>query len=100
MQSAVDLLRTLQPDKLPPASGKLKRDVSMEEIIQLADEFQQSFDRQGNRLEPVKSALDMHREKFTLRLELSAEEKNRRQEEAWALLDRCRSPLSDSGKFK
>ncbi|XP_040579519.1 uncharacterized protein [Lepeophtheirus salmonis] len=100
IQSAVDLLRNVQPEKLPPTSGKLKRDVSMEEIIQLADEFEQSFDRQGNRLEPVKSALDMHREKFTLRLELSSEEKNRKQEEAWALLDRCRSPLNESGRFK
>ena len=35
MSSAADFVRNIQPKKLLPASGKLKREVSMEEIIQV-----------------------------------------------------------------
>jgi len=81
-------------------SGKLKREVSMEEIIQLTDELSQSFDRHGNRLEPLKSALDLHRERFAQRLERSTADRTRRQEEAWARLDRCPSPIYEHPKIK
>ncbi len=47
-------------------------------------------------MEPLKSALDLHRERFTQRLEQSSAEKERRQEEAWARLDRCPSPIDAS----
>ena len=45
--------------------------------FQLTDELQQSYDRRGNRLGPFKSALEMHREKFALRLERSSEDRTR-----------------------
>ena len=35
MSSAADFVRNIQPKKLLPPSGKLKREVSMEEIIQV-----------------------------------------------------------------
>ena len=35
MSTAVDLVRNIEPERLLPASGKLKREVSMEEIIQV-----------------------------------------------------------------
>jgi hypothetical protein len=89
----VDFVRNVQPQKLLPVSGKLKREISMEEIIQLTDELAQSYDRRGNRLEPFKSALDLHRERFAQRLERSTADRTRRQEEAWARLDRCPSPI-------
>ncbi len=95
MSNACDFVKNVQPKKLLPVSGKLKREVSMEEIIQLTDELAQSFDRHGHRLEPLKSALDLHRERFAQRLERSTAERTRRQEEAWARLDRCPSPISE-----
>ena len=49
LNSAIDFVKNVQPKKLLPMSGKLKREVSMEEIIQLTDELSQSFDRHGNR---------------------------------------------------
>lgn len=105
MSSAADLIRNIQPKKLLPSSGKLKREVSMEEIIQLTDEVQQNFDRQGNRVEPLKSALDLHRERFAQCLEKSSADRTRRQEEAWARLDRCATPEVQArpdaaGRFK
>ena len=60
----------------------------------------QSYDRHGNRLEPLKSALDLHREKFAQRLERSTADRTRRQEEAWARLDRCPSPIYEHPKMK
>ena len=50
--------------------------------FQLTDELQQSYDRRGNRLGPFKSALEMHREKFALRLERSSEDRTRYTEQA------------------
>lgn len=35
MSSAADFVRNIEPDRLFPPSGKLKREVSMEEIIQV-----------------------------------------------------------------
>ena len=52
------------------------------------------------RLEPLKSALDLHREKFAQRLERSTADRTRRQEEAWARLDRCPSPIYEHPKIK
>ena len=49
LNSAIDFVKNVQPKKLLPMSGKLKREVSMEEIIELTDELSQSFDRHGNR---------------------------------------------------
>ena len=95
INSAVDFVKNVQPKKLLPSSGRLKREVSMEEIIQLTDELSQSFDRRGNRLEPLKSALELHRERFAQRLERSTADRTRRQEEAWARLDRCPSPINE-----
>ena len=39
LNSAIDFVKNVQPKKLLPVSGKLKREVSMEEIIQLTDEL-------------------------------------------------------------
>ena len=65
----------------------------MEEIIQLTDEVQQNYDRRGKRLEPMRSTLDLHRERFARRLEQSSADRAKRQEEeAWARLDRCPTP--------
>ena len=36
MSAAADLVRNIEPDRLLPPSGKLKREVSMEEIIQVS----------------------------------------------------------------
>jgi hypothetical protein len=36
MSTSADLVRNIEPDRLLPPSGKLKREVSMEEIIQVA----------------------------------------------------------------
>ena len=52
------------------------------------------------RLEPLKSALDLHRERFAQRLERSTADRTRRQEEAWARLDRCPSPIYEHPKIK
>jgi hypothetical protein len=60
--------------------------------LQLTDEVQQVYDRHGHRLEPLRSALDLHRERFALKLERSSADRTRRQEEAWARLDRCPTP--------
>ena len=65
--------------------------------LQLTDELQQSHDRHGNRIEPLKSALHLHRERFAQRLEQNADETRRKQEEAWARLDRCPTPVAESG---
>ena len=35
VNSATDFVKNIQPKKLLPSSGKLKREVSMEEIIQV-----------------------------------------------------------------
>lgn len=35
MSSATDIVKNIQPRKLLPPSGKLKREASMEEIIQV-----------------------------------------------------------------
>ena len=35
VSSAAELVHNIQPKKLMPSSGKLKREVSMEEIIQV-----------------------------------------------------------------
>ena len=72
----------------------------MEEIIQLTDELSQSYDRHGHRLEPLKSALELHRERFAQRLERSTADRTRRQEEAWARLDRCPSPINEVPRRK
>ena len=60
----------------------------------------QSYDRHGHRLEPLKSALELHRERFAKRLERSTADRTRRQEEAWARLDRCPSPINEHPKRK
>ena len=67
-------------------------------LLQLTDELQQSFDRRGNRLGPIRSALDLHREKFALRLEKSSADRTRKQEEAWARIDECPSPSPSIAK--
>ena len=54
--------------------------------------MEQSYDRRGTRVEPFRSALEMHRERFAQRLEQSTADRTRRQEEAWARLDRVPSP--------
>ena len=101
MNNAIDFVKNVQPKKLLSVTPhRLKREVSMEEIIQLTDELAQSYDRHGHRLEPLKSALDLHRERFTKRLERSTADRTRRQEEAWARLDRCPSPISEHPKRK
>jgi hypothetical protein len=127
VSSAADFIRNFQPTKqLLPSSGKLKREVSMEEIfqvksilhsltnkfnnklgisrfhtqsfydnynlLQLTSELEKSYDRRGTRVEPFRSALEMHRERFTQRLEQSTADRTRIQEEAWARLDRVPSP--------
>ena len=43
-------------------------------------------------MEPFRSALEMHRERFAQRLEQSTADRTKRQEEAWAQLDRVPSP--------
>ena len=48
----------------------------------------------------MKSALDLHRERFAQRLERSTADRTRRQEEAWARLDRCPSPIYEHPKIK
>ena len=48
----------------------------------------------------MKSALDLHRERFAQRLERSTADRTRRQEEAWARLDRCPSPICEHPKIK
>ena len=58
----------------------------------LTSELEQSYDRRGARVEPFRSALEMHRERFAQRLEQSTADRTRRQEEAWAQLDRVPSP--------
>ena len=68
--------------------------------LQLTDELQQSHDRHGNRIEPLKSALHLHRERFAQRLEQNADETRRKQEEAWARLDRCPTPIAEHGRVK
>ncbi len=35
INSAADFVRNIQPRKLLPSSGKLKREISMEEVIQV-----------------------------------------------------------------
>jgi hypothetical protein len=45
--------------------------------LQLTDELEQSFDRRGRRLEPIKSALDLHRERFAQRMEKSTADRTR-----------------------
>lgn len=100
LSNAVDFVKNIQPKKLLPTSGKLKREVSMEEIIQLTDELSQSYDRHGNRLEPLKSALDLHRERFAQKLERSTADRTRRQEEAWARLDQCLPPINEQPRRK
>ena len=37
MSAAADLVRNIEPDRLLPPSGKLKREVSMEDIIQVGN---------------------------------------------------------------
>ncbi len=72
-------------------------------LSQLTDEVQQNYDRQGNRVEPLKSALDLHRERFAQCLERSSADRTRKQEEAWARLDRCPTPSTapqNTGRFK
>lgn len=103
VSSAAELVHNIQPKTLQPSNGKLKREVSMEEIIQLTDELSNSFDRRGKRLEPLKSALDLHRERFTQRLEQSTEDRLKKQEAAWARLDRCPTPNTNNqpnGRFR
>ena len=100
MSSAIDFVKNVQPKKLLSAPHGLRREISMEEIIQLTDELAQSHDRHGHRLEPLKSALELHRERFAQRLERSTADRTRRQEEAWARLDRCPSPISEHPKIK
>ena len=46
-------------------------------LLQLTDELEQSFDRRGRRLEPIKSALDLHRERFAQRMESSTADRTR-----------------------
>ena len=58
----------------------------------MTSELEQSYDRRGARVEPFRSALEMHRERFAQRLEQSTADRTRRQEEAWAQLDRVPSP--------
>ena len=75
----------------------------MNQSIQLTDELSQSFDRRGKRVEPLKSALDLHRERFAQRLEQNTAERLKMQEEAWARLDRCPTPATPQhvrGRFK
>ena len=43
MNSATDFVKNIQPKKLLPSSGKLKREVSMEEIIQVISVRDQTF---------------------------------------------------------
>ena len=100
LNSAIDFVKNVQPKKLLNVPGKLRKEVSMEEIIQLTDELAQSYDRHGNRLEPLKSALDLHKERFAQRLERSTADRTRRQEEAWARLDRVPSPILEHPKIK
>ena len=100
LNSAIDFVKNVQPKKLLNVPGKLRKEVSMEEIIQLTDELAQSYDRHGNRLEPLKSALDLHKERFAQRLERSTADRTRRQEEAWARLDRVPSPVLEHPKIK
>jgi len=38
-------------------------------MAQLTDEVEKNYDRRGNRLEPLKSAVDLHRERFARHLE-------------------------------
>ena len=61
--------------------------------LQLTSELEQSYDRRGTRVEPFRSALEMHRERFAQRLEKSTADRTKRQEEAWARLDRVPSPV-------
>ena len=58
----------------------------------MTSELEKSYDRRGARVEPFRSALEMHRERFAQRLEQSTADRTRRQEEAWARLDRVPSP--------
>ena len=58
----------------------------------MTSELEHSYDRRGTRVEPFRSALEMHRERFAQRLEQSTADRTRRQEEAWARLDRVPSP--------
>ena len=66
--------------------------------------MERSYDRRGTRVEPFRSALEMHRERFAQRLEKSTADRTKRQEEAWARLDRVSSPdsvnIERRGKFK
>ena len=43
VNSATDFVKNIQPKKLLPSSGKLKREVSMEEIIQVISVKDQTF---------------------------------------------------------
>ena len=43
VNSATDFVKNIQPKKLLPSSGKLKREVSMEEIIQVISVRDQTF---------------------------------------------------------
>lgn len=114
--SASRLARQVGVDPIPPDPTLLKLEllrhysltaldvfemiVTFFVLSQLTDEVQQNFDRHGNRVEPLRSALDRHRERFAHKLELSTQERCKRQEEAWAKIDRCYTPVQPEGRIK
>ena len=70
-------------------SSRLKRELSLEDLISLTDEMEQRYDRHGvaRSRETKLTTRDIFREKLARRLELSSEEMTRHQEEAWARVD-------------
>lgn len=81
---------------LNPSNDVLLNPYLIDITLQLTDELEQSFDRRGNRLEPLKSALDLHREKFAQRLEKSSADRQKKKEEAWARMDRALTPVPEA----
>ena len=77
-------------------SSRMKRELSLDELISLTDEMEQRYDRHGvvRDTEARLTTRDIFREKLARRLELSSEEMTRHQEEAWARLDTASPPAS------